>query len=248
MNDMAGKVALVTGGASGLGLAIARALARRGAAVVIADIDAEAAAASASQLVAEGLNAASVQLNVADRAACNAVCQQIGEQHGAISILINSAGVAGGARMGDEAAPAEWDRSIDINLTGTYNASAACLADLKATRGVVVNIASVIAFVSGFAQAGYAASKGGVRSLTQSMCRELTQFGIRVNAIAPGYIDTPMLGGHNERRDAWLSWHCPAQRLGRPEEIAAVAAFLCSDEASFVNGATIPVDGGYLAV
>ena len=150
--------------------------------------------------------------------------------------------------MGDEAAPAEWDRSIDINLTGTYNVSMACLADLKANRGVVVNIASVIAFVSGFAQAGYAASKGGVRSLTQSMCRELTQFGIRVNAIAPGYIDTPMLGGPNPVRDEWLSWHCPAQRLGRPEEIAAVAAFLCSDEASFVNGATIPVDGGYLAV
>jgi len=248
MSDMAGRTALITGGASGIGLASARVLAQRGARVVLADISAESGQASVRQLVGEGLAAASVRLDVADRDACFRVARLVREQQGEVSILVNNAGVAGAARLGDENSAAEWDRSIDVNLTRMYNVTVACLADLKASRGVIVNISSVVAFTSGFAQAEYGASKGGVRSLTQSLCRELSEFGMRVNAIGPGYIDTPMLAGGNARRDEWIAFHCPMKRYGRPEEVAKVVAFLCSDDANFVNGATIPVDGGYLAV
>jgi NAD(P)-dependent dehydrogenase (short-subunit alcohol dehydrogenase family) len=248
MKDMVGRTALVTGGASGIGLASARALAQRGARVVLADLSLDRGKESADQLSAEGLDAVAAQLDVSDRDACSAVCKRVSGQHGPIAILVNNAGIAGSARLGDRESPAEWDRSLAVNLTGMYNATIACLLDLKSTRGVIVNISSVVAFTSGFAQVGYAASKGGVRSLTQALCRELTPFGMRINAVAPGYIDTPMLNTGNARSDAWIDFHCPMKRYGTPEEVAKAVAFLCSDDASFISGTTIPVDGGYLAI
>lgn len=248
MKDMTGRVALVTGGASGIGLATARELARRGAVAILGDIDGDKARASAAALVAEGLAAAGYGLDVANREACHAVAQEVRAAHGPVAILVNNAGIAGTARLGDALSAEQWDRSIAVNLTGMYNIAVACLPDLKATQGAVVNISSVVAFTSGFAQAGYAASKGGVRSLTQAMCRELTRFGIRVNGVAPGYVETPMTAGGKDTFSEWLNFHCPMQRYGTPEELAKPIAFLCSDDASFVNGVTLPVDGGYLAV
>ncbi|WP_028710508.1 SDR family NAD(P)-dependent oxidoreductase [Paracoccus pantotrophus] len=247
-NDMTGRVAVVTGGASGIGFATARDLALRGATAIICDIDGDRARSSAESLVAEGLAAAGYQLDVSDRASCAEVVGQVSARHGPVAILVNNAGIAGTARLGDAHSAEQWDRSIAVNLTGMYNIAVACLPGLKETRGAVVNISSVVAFTSGFAQAGYAASKGGVRSLTQAMCRELTRFGIRVNGVAPGYVETPMTASGKDKFAEWLEFHCPMQRYGKPEELAKAIVFLCSDDASFVNGATLPVDGGYLAV
>ena len=122
------------------------------------------------------------------------------------------------------------------------------LPALKKTHGSVINVCSVVAFTSGFAHVGYTASKGGLRSLTQAMCRELAPFGIRVNAVAPGYIDTVMGGKGDGTTDDWVDWHCPLKRFGEAHEVAGPVAFLASKAASFVNGVTLPVDGGYLTI
>ncbi len=249
MNDMTGKIALVTGGGRGLGAACGYALARRGVKVILADVNIEIAKAKAAAFNDEGLKAVGVWFDVADRSACNRVAAEVRAEHGAVSILVNNAGILGTARLGSTESPEQWDRSMSVNLTGVFNATSAFLSDLKATRGVVVNISSVAAFTSGFAEVGYTASKGGVRSLTQVMCRELAGFGMRINAVAPGYVATEGMGLKGDPKlEEWLRFHCPMQRHGRPEEIGSVVAFLCSDEASFINGATIPVDGGYLSV
>lgn len=248
LRDMEGRVAVVTGGASGIGLATARELGHRGASVAICDIDEDKVHVIAQELTTEGLHAKGYALDVADRAGCAAVAREIRDDQGPVAILVNNAGIAGAARLGDAHSGEQWDRAMAVNLTGMYNLSVACLDDLKETRGVVVNISSVVAFTSGFAQAGYAASKGGVRSLTQAMCRELSRFGIRVNSVAPGYIETPMTSTHNDKFMEWLRFHCPMRRYGKPEELARAIAFLSSDEASFITGVTLPVDGGYLAV
>lgn len=248
MKDMEGRVAVVTGGAVGIGFATAREFARRGAKIAICDIDGIQATRSASKLNAAGAIAVGFSLDVADRAACLITCQKIHAELGPVAILVNNAGIAGMANLGDDKSAELWDRSVAINLTGVYNMTVACLAGLKETRGTVVNISSVVAFSSGFAQVGYGASKGGVRSLTQSMCRELTQFGIRVNAVAPGYVETPMTAPNKEKFQSWLDMHCPMKRYGQPEELAKAIAFLASDDASYVNGVTLPVDGGYLVV
>lgn len=246
--DMIGRNALVTGGGKGIGQATAREFALRGATAIICDIDVEAAEAAAAQLRGEGLSAAAYRLDVADREDCFAVAAAIEHAHGPLDMLVNNAGIAGMAKMGDANAPELWDRAVAINLTGTYNVTAAFLDGLKSKRGVVCNISSVVAFSSGFAQVGYTASKGGVRSLTQAMARELTPFGMRVNAVAPGYVETPMTAPGMAQFGEWLEFHCPMKRFGQPEELARPIVFLCSDAASFINGVTLPVDGGYLIV
>jgi NAD(P)-dependent dehydrogenase (short-subunit alcohol dehydrogenase family) len=249
MTELKGRVAFITGGARGLGAASARALARLGAKVVLADLNLEHATSTAETLKGEGFEAAAVRLDVSDREMCNRVAAEIRDDHGPVSFVVNNAGIVAYSRIGDPEAPAEWDRSIDVNLNGTFNVTRAFLDDLKETKGAIVNIASVAAFTSGFGQAGYTASKGGVRAFTQAMCRELSQFGIRVNAVAPGYIETEGMGGKgNPMIEEFLQFHCPMKRHGKPEEIGSVVAFLCTSGASFVSGATIPVDGGYLTI
>lgn len=248
MKDMEGKVALVTGGAQGIGLATAREFGRRGAHAVICDLVDEHAEVGAKALRDEGFAASAYVLDVADRSRCQEVAQRIRREVGQVSMLVNNAGIAGMASMGDAHSARLWDAAMAINLTGSYNVAVACLDDLKATHGSICNISSVVAFTSGLAQVGYTASKGGVRSLTQAMARELSPFGIRVNAVAPGYVETPMTAPNKERFLQWLEIHCPMKRYGLPDELAKPIVFLCSQDASFINGVTLPVDGGYLVV
>jgi NAD(P)-dependent dehydrogenase (short-subunit alcohol dehydrogenase family) len=248
MTVLDGRLALVTGAGRGLGAAIARGLAEAGAAVVVADIDIELARETAARLSADGCRAYPLHLDVADRAGLAAAAEAVGRDHGDVSILVNNAGVAGNARIGDADSAETWDRNIAVNLTGAFDTTRAFLPALKATRGAVVNICSVVAFTSGFAHMGYVASKGGIRSLTQAMCRELAPFGIRVNAVAPGYIDTAMGPKDDPKTQAWLDWHCPMGRFGEPHEVAGPVVFLASPAAGFVNGVTLPVDGGYLVI
>lgn len=246
--DMKGRIALVTGGAVGIGFATAREFARRGALAIICDIAGDAAENAATTIRSEGLLAAAYRLDVADRSQCMEVASRIGRDHGAVDTLVNNAGIAGAVKMGEAQSPEYWDRVMAINLTGTFNVTTACLDGLKARRGVICNLSSTTAFTSSLSQVGYGASKGGVRSLTQGMARELTPFGMRVNAVAPGYVETPMTRPAKGAISEWLHFHCPMKRFGRPEEIAKPIVFLCSDDASYINGVTLPVDGGYLVI
>lgn len=134
-----------------------------------------------------------------------------------------------------------------MHLTGAFNMARAFLRALWATRGTIINV-SVVAFTSGFAHVGYVAAKGGVRTLTQAMCRELVPLSIRVNAVAPGYMDNAIGGKGDGSTDEWLNWHCPMKRFGLPHEVTAPIVFLASPAASFINGITLPVDGGYLVM
>ena len=209
------QLALVTGGGRGIGAAIARGLAEAGAGVIVADIDVGAAQETAQSIREGGFGAWGERLDVTDRAGLAAFAAHVADGHGALSILVNNAGVASSERISDADSAGTWDRNIAVNLTGAFDMTRSFLPALKKTRGSVINVCSVVAFTSGFAHVGYTASKGGLRSLTQAMCRELAPFGIRVNAVAPGYIDTVM-GGKGDGDDRRLGGLAlPAEALRR---------------------------------
>ncbi|MDE1947255.1 MAG: SDR family oxidoreductase [Burkholderiales bacterium] len=242
------RLALVTGAGSGIGRAIATSYAAAGARVVLVDRDRDACERVVQEIAAdaEAGRAWAFALDVTDASACEALVREVGREIGAIDVLVNSAGIL--VREGiDHAGAHEIARRVmDVNLFGTFNAIQACLPALRATRGCIVNIASGAALRAQRGCAGYSASKGAVKMLTQSMAVDLAKDGIRVNAIAPGVIDTPMTEAtrHDPQRlSAFLS-RIPLARVGLPEEIAGPAVFLASALASYVNGVTLLVDGG----
>lgn len=249
MNLLTDKLALVTGAGGGLGAAIAHGLAAEGARILVADIDGVKAEATARAIAATGAQAWSVCIDVTDRAAVQACATDLTERHGPIDVLINNAGISGKSRVDDPQALEVWDRLIEVNLQGLFNVTHAFVPALKQSHGCIVSLSSIVAFVSGISSAGYVASKGAVRSLTQVLARELAPFGVRANAVAPGLMLTEMVapqlatpGGTD-----WYMRRAPMARGGEVQEIVGPVVFLCSSMASYVNGVVLPVDGGFLS-
>ena len=235
-----GKLALVTGGGSGIGEGIARAFAENGARVIVADVN----EAGAARVAAETGGEYHV-LDVSDRAACDALAAKVGP----VSVLVNNAGIIRRGKLESGTARQDWDATMAINLDGPYNMVTAFLEQLKATKGSVINIGSIQSFVALPNSAAYTASKGGVRALTKALAIELSPRGVRVNAIGPGMIATPLNADARQNPDymANFAQRIPLGRLGEPADIAGPAVFLASDLARYVTGVTLPVDGGFLA-
>ncbi len=249
MGLMNNKLVLVTGAGGGLGTAIALGFAREGARVIVADIDPVRAQHVAAQVDAAGGVAFGETLDVTQRQATQRWAQDLSQRIGSIDVLVNNAGISGRGKVDDPDAPELWDRILNVNLEGLFNVTHAFIPALKKTRGNIINLSSIVAFVSGISSAGYVASKGAVRSLTQVLARDLAPFGVRVNAVAPGLMLTDMVkpqlavpGGTD-----WFMQRAPMARGGQPEEVVGPIIFLASEMASYVNGVVLPVDGGFLS-
>ncbi|MET8176190.1 SDR family NAD(P)-dependent oxidoreductase [Streptomyces clavifer] len=246
--EFTGKVALVTGGASGIGLAVSRRLAASGAAVVVADYDEESARKATAELEATGARAAAVALDVTDPASVEAGVRFAVDTFGALHLAVNNAGIGGPALPTGEYGIEDWNKVVATNLSGVfYSMRYELPALLAAGGGAVVNISSILG-TNGFANSpAYAAAKHGVVGLTKTAALEYAAQGVRVNAVGPGFIDTPLLRNTDgPARDHLISLH-PAGRLGTSEEVAELTAFLLSDRASFIHGSYHLVDGGYSA-
>ncbi|MFI8006462.1 SDR family NAD(P)-dependent oxidoreductase [Streptomyces sp. NPDC086010] len=243
-----GRVALVTGGASGIGLALARRLAAGGATVVIADHNEESARKAADDLRAAGARAAAVALDVTDPASVEAGVQFAVDTFGALHLAVNNAGIGGPAQPTGAYGIEDWNKVVATNLSGVfYSMRHEIPAILAAGGGAVVNMSSILG-TNGFASSpAYVAAKHGVVGLTKTAALEYAAHDIRINAVGPGFIDTPLLRDTDgPARDHLISLH-PAGRLGTSEEVAELAAFLLSDRASFIHGSYHLVDGGYSA-
>ena len=248
---LADKVSLITGAGSGIGRASAIAFAREGSQVVVSDINAEGGEETVSRISEMGGQAIFVSADVSHAGDVEALVQSAVQQYGRLDCALNNAGVSGGQRLIHEYSEDDWDRVIDINLKGVW----LCLKYeiiqmLEQGGGAIVNTASTMGLVGGAGSASYGASKHGVLGLTKNAAVEYAKSGIRVNAVCPGHIRTPMIEqgsllvrGNEERI---IARH-PLGRLGAPEEIAETVVWLCSDAASFVTGHAMTVDGGYVA-
>ena len=245
---MTNRVAVITGGASGVGLGVAEHLVRDGHRVGLLDIDGEMAIKAAAQLRADGADAIGVQADVTDRERVVAALDEVRREFGPISIVITSAGIDENAAVGDITAEA-WARVLNVNLTGTFNAIQPAVPDMKAAGwGRIVTISSLAAEAGAPMMAHYAASKGGVISLTKALAFELAADGITANTIPPSIIDTPMSqqgvkAGVIPDFDTMAALTL-VQRVGTPDDVGAACAFLCSEAAGFITGQIIGVNGG----
>ena len=246
--DRSDRVAVVTGGGSGLGQAIAVHLARDGRQVAVIDLDADGADNVASQLRADGVNALGIQADVSDPDAVTRAFTAVRDTLGPIEILVTSAAVAGFTRF-DQITFEEWNRYLAVNLTGTFLCLQAALPDMAASKwGRVVTISSAAGQRGAVGQGHYSASKGGVIALTKAVAQEYASRGIAINTIPPFVIDSPMLREQQRAKKLppaeVLAKAIPAGRIGTGDDVAALCAFLCSDASGYVTGQVIGVNGG----
>ncbi len=244
MKRLEGKISVITGAAQGIGLATAIKFAQEGAIVIVCDVKQTAVDSAVLQCEALGARAVGFMMDVTQRDMVDAVVAQVVARFGRIDVLVNNAGITQDARL-QKMTLEQFDRVIDVNLRGVFHCAQA-VADGMTNQGsgVILNASSVVGIYGNFGQTNYAAAKFGVIGFTKTWSRELGPKGIRVNAVAPGFIATSILSTIPEKVITEMEHRVPLRRLGRPEEIASVYAFLASDEASYINGAVIEVSGG----
>jgi len=244
MSDLSGKVAIVTGASRGIGRAISLALAGRGALVVLTDVLGPQAEALAAEMTAGGGKAEAATVDVTSAESVQAAVEGVVGRHGRVDILVNNAGIARDQllmRMKRE----EWDAVLNINLTGAFTCSQAVLRQMMRQRaGRIISISSVVGQMGNAGQSNYAASKAGLIGFSKALAREVAGRDITVNVVAPGLIDTDMTRALSDSvREEWAA-KVPLGRLGTPEDVAAAVAFLASDEASYITGQVLAVNGG----
>jgi len=244
MKGLKDKVAIITGSGQGIGKATALLFAREGAAVIVAEYNKDTGEAVATKINEAGGEGRFVQVDIANRESVQALISDVLETNGNIDVLVNNAGVIKDntlEKMTDE----EFDRVISVNLRGTYICTKEAAEIMrKQGSGVILNAASVVALYGNFGQTNYVASKAGVIGMTKVWARELGKYGIRVNAVAPGFISTDMIKDIPENVIEMMLKKVPLRRMGQIEEVASVYAWLASDDASYVTGTVINVDGG----
>ena len=244
--ELQNKVAFVTGGAQGIGKTISEELVRNVAHVVLGDVNLEGAQATAEAINNNGGSASAVKIDVSNPAEVKQVFDSILKDKKPIDIMINNAGITRDGLM-IRMKEADWDRVLNINLKGTFLCSQqAAKQMMKQKSGAIVNIASIVGVMGNFGQANYSASKAGVIGLTKTLAREVASRGIRVNAVAPGFIDTEMTRVLDESVRQSLIEQIPMAKLGLPEDVARCVAFLVSDRSSYITGQVINVNGGML--
>lgn len=244
-----GQVAIVTGGAQGIGLAIAARLAADGSALVIADLNAEGAERAASSLSEAGPTALAIGADITSDEGRARIVSAALERHGRIDVLVNNAGILPRVPL-MEVTPEVWHRTMQVNLDAAFFCSQAVLPAMRAQgRGRIINISSMSARTGGQASPPhYATSKTGLVGMTRALARVVGAWGVTVNAVAPGMIDTEMLAALTSEQRQWWLEQIPLARLGTPEDVAGAVAFLASDDASYITGATLDVNGGYFMI
>jgi 2-hydroxycyclohexanecarboxyl-CoA dehydrogenase len=249
--SLVGKNAIVTGGASGIGLATCRRLARDGVGIGVWDVDYAGAQRAAEELIATGARAVACNVDVSARAQISAGVERVHAELGPVQILVNNAGMTS-FKPFLEVTEAEWDRLMSVNLKSLLLCTQAVLPDmLSAAWGRVINISSSSAQSGSARMTTYASSKGGVIAFTKALALEFAEAGVTVNNIPPGFVDTPMLQASSEKVVGGIAGQAarsPMKRAGRPEDVAAACAFLASEEAGYITGLTLSVNGGrYIA-
>ncbi|HXF44987.1 MAG TPA: 3-oxoacyl-ACP reductase FabG [Burkholderiaceae bacterium] len=238
------KVAIITGAAQGIGFATARKFLDEGAIVAVADVKPDAVQAAARELKRNGEAVAGFAVDVTKRPQIDAMVEAVKRRWGRIDVLVNNAGITQDARL-QKMTDEQFDRVIEVNLKGVYNCAKAVVDTMiEQGSGVILNASSVVGIYGNYGQTNYAAAKFGVIGFVKTWAREMGPKGVRCNAVAPGFISTSILQTIPDKVMESITERVPLKRLGRPEEVANVYAFLASDEASYINGAVIEVAGG----